>query len=145
MATATDVVDHMIREDAFSKWLGIKILEVRDGYSKTQMTVRDEMMNGLGVAHGGIAFSLADSTFAFACNNRNRLSLALDTAINFLKPVMQGDVLIAEATEIHNGRSTGLYQVKIFNQKDHLVALFKGVCARTGNTVISQPDRLSKE
>lgn len=136
MATATDVVNHMIREDAFSKWLGIKVLEVREGYSKTQMTVRGEMMNGLGVAHGGIAFSLADSTFAFACNNRNRLSLALDTSINFLKPIMPGDVLTAEAIEFHNGKSTGLYEVKIVNQNNHLVALFKGVCFRTDKEVV---------
>ncbi len=136
MAIATDVVNHMIREDAFSKWLGIKVLEVREGYSKTQMTVRDEMMNGLGVAHGGIAFSLADSTFAFACNNRNRLSLALDTSINFLKPIMSGDVLTAEAIEFHNGKSTGLYEVKIVNQNDHLVALFKGVCFRTDKEIV---------
>lgn len=136
MISASEVVNHMVREDAFSKWLGIQILEVREGYAKTQMNVRDEMINGLGVAHGGVAFSLADSTFAFACNNRNKLSLALDTSINFLKPVMPGDRLIAEAVEIHNGKSTGLYQVKISNQNDHLVALFKGVCARTGNTVI---------
>lgn len=135
-AIPKEVVDYMIQKDAFSRWLGIRILEIKEGFAKTQMTVRDEMMNGLGVAHGGIAFSLADSTFAFACNNRNRLSLALDTSINFLKPVMSGDVLTAEAIEFHNGRTTGLYQVKIYNQKDHLVALFKGVCARTGNTVM---------
>ena len=133
-----EVVDHMIREDAFSRWLGIEVLAIKEGYSKTQMTVRAEMMNGLGVAHGGIAFSLADSTFAFACNNRNRLSLALDTSINFLKPVMTGDVLIAEATEIHNGKSTGLYGVKIHNQHAHLVAVFKGVCFRTEKEVIGK-------
>lgn len=134
--TPTEVVQYMMQEDAFSRWLGIQVLEVREGYSKTQMTVREEMMNGLGVAHGGIAFSLADSTFAFACNNRNKLSLALDTSINFLKPVMAGDVLTAEANEIHNGKSTGLYEVKIHNQNGHMVAVFKGVCFRTERKVV---------
>ncbi len=131
-----EVVDYMMKEDAFSRWLGIRVLEVKEGYSKTQMTVREEMMNGLGVAHGGIAFSLADSTFAFACNNRNVLSLALDTSINFLKPVMAGDILTAEAFETHNGKSTGLYEVKIHNQHGHLIAVFKGVCFRTGRDVV---------
>ena len=101
------------------------------------MTVRSEMLNGLGVVHGGIAFSFADSAFAFACNSRNNLSLALDTSINFLKPVYISDVLIAEAIEIHNGKSTGLYQIKITNQKDQTVAIFKGTCFRTGKQVVT--------
>ena len=133
---AQEVVFHITENDLFSKWLGIKILEIKEGYSKTSMVVREEMINGLGIVHGGIAFSLADSTFAFACNNRNNLSVALDTSINFIKPVVVGDVLIAEAKEIHNGKSTGLYQVQISNQKEHLVALFKGTCFRTGRKLI---------
>ena len=134
--TPNDVVNKMLETDAFSNWLGIGIIELKEGYSKITMTVRQEMLNGLGVVHGGIAFSLGDSAFAFACNSRNNLSLALDTSINFLKPVYIGDVLIAEATEIHNGKSTGLYQIKITNQQDQLVALFKGTCFRTGKAVV---------
>ncbi|MCU0384572.1 MAG: hydroxyphenylacetyl-CoA thioesterase PaaI [Flavihumibacter sp.] len=126
------VVDHMLRQDAFSQWLGIELLEIREGYSRIKMIVRKEMVNGFGIAHGGIAFSLADSAFAFACNNRNNLSVALDTNISFTRAVQVGDVLIAEATEIHNGRSTGVYSIGIFNQKDEQVALFKGTCFRTG-------------
>ena len=133
---AQKVVFHMTENDLFSKWLGIKILDIEEGYSKTQMEVREEMINGLGIVHGGIAFSLADSTFAFACNNRNNLSVALDTSINFLKPVHVGDTLIAEAKEIHNGKTTGLYHITIFNQRDHLVAVFKGTCFRTGKKLI---------
>ncbi|HMO61946.1 MAG TPA: hydroxyphenylacetyl-CoA thioesterase PaaI [Ferruginibacter sp.] len=129
--TAKVVVDKMMQDDLFSQWLGITILDVRDGYSKIQMTVRPEMINGFGIVHGGIAFSLADSAFAFACNNRNVLSVALDTAINFLKPVHPGDVLTAEAKELHNGKSTGLYNVIISNQNGHVVAVFKGTCFRT--------------
>jgi acyl-CoA thioesterase len=100
------------------------------------MKVRSEMINGLHIVHGGIAFSLADSSFAFACNNRNNLSVALDTSINFLKPVHVGDELIAEAKEIHNGKSTGLYQIKITNQRNNTVALFKGTCLRTNKILI---------
>lgn len=133
---AKDVVTHMLKQDGFSQWLGISIVEVRTGYSKIKMQVRPEMINGFGIVHGGIAFSLADSAFAFACNSRNNLSVALDTAINFTKPVHVGDELTAEAKEIHNGRSTGLYHISITNQKDHVVAFFKGTCFRTGKPLI---------
>lgn len=131
-----DVVNKMLETDLFSRWMGIEVLALKPGYSKTKMVVREEMMNGLGVVHGGITFSLADSTFAFACNNRNNLSLALDTSINFLKPVFPGDELTAEAIEIHNGRSTGLYQITVTNQHQHKVAIFKGTCYRTGKVVV---------
>lgn len=134
--TPQEVVNHMMNHDGFSKWLGISVLEVSEGKSKIQMTVREEMINGFGIVHGGIAFSLADSAFAFACNNRNVLSVALDTSINFTKPVHVGDTLVAEASEIHNGKSTGLYHISIRNQHDHVVAIFKGTCFRTNKPLI---------
>lgn len=133
---AQEVVGHMMENDKFSQWLGVKVLEIKEGYSKIQMTVREEMINGFGTAHGGIAFSLADSAFAFACNNRNNLSVALDTAINFTKAVYAGDTLTAEAKENHNGRSTGLYLITISNQNNDTVAHFKGTCFRTGKKLI---------
>ena len=133
---ANDVVAHMMNNDFFSQWLGIELLETTEGYSKVRMTVRKEMVNGFGIVHGGIPFSLADSAFAFACNNRNILSVALDTSINFIKPVHVDDVLTAEAKELHNGRSTGLYHINIINQHEHLVAQFKGLCYRTDKVLI---------
>ncbi|WP_462222544.1 hydroxyphenylacetyl-CoA thioesterase PaaI [Ferruginibacter sp.] len=136
MPTSTEVVAHMMQHDLFSQWLGIEVLEIKDGYSKIKMSVRKEMINGFGIVHGGIAFSLADSAFAFACNNRNVLSVAFDTSINFIKPVHVDDVLTAEAKELHNGKSTGLYHITIANQKEHVVAVFKGTCYRTGKELI---------
>ena len=133
---AGKVVANMLEKDLFSQWLGISIIEIKEGYSKIKMTVRPEMINGFGIVHGGITFSLADSAFAFACNNRNVLSVALDTSINFLKPVHIDDVLIAEATELHNGRSTGLYHINITNQQNETVAVFKGTCFRTSKSLI---------
>lgn len=133
---ANDVVKHMMHHDLFSQWLGIEVVEIKEGYSKIKMTIRPEMINGLGIIHGGVTFSFADSAFAFACNNRNNLSVALDTSINFLKPVHVNDVLIAEAAEIHNGKSTGLYHINIKNQHEHTIAVFKGTCYRTGKTLI---------
>ena len=137
MITANEVVENMVQNDLFSQWLGISVLDIKDGYSKIQMTVRPEMINGLGTVHGGIAFSFADTAFAFACNNRNILSVALDTSINFIKTIFVGDVLTAEAKEIHNGRSTGLYHVTITNQNNHTVAMFKGTCFRTEKMLIN--------
>ena len=133
---ANDVVAHMMKHDLFSQWLGIEVLEIKEGYSKIQMTLRKEMVNGFHVIHGGIAFSLADSAFAFACNNRNNLSMALDTNITFTKTTRPGDVLTAEAKELHNGKSTGLYLITVTNQHNEQVALFKGTCFRTGKTLV---------
>ena len=131
-----EVVNHMMENDYFSQWMGVELIDVKEGYSKIKMTIRKEMVNGFGIVHGGIPFSLADSAFAFACNNRNNLSVALDVTISFMKPVNIGDVLTAEAKEIHNGRSTGVYLIDVTNQKNKQVALFKGTCFRTGKTLV---------
>jgi acyl-CoA thioesterase len=133
---AKTVVDHMMDHDAFSQWMGIEVLEIKEGYSRIKMTIRKEMVNGFGIVHGGIPFSLADSAFAFACNNRNNLSVALDVTITFTKAVNVGDVITAEAKEVHNGRSTGVYLITIINQKGEQVGLFKGTCFRTGKPLI---------
>ncbi len=136
MSTAKEVVAHMMDHDLFSQWLGIEVLEVTEGYSKIQMLIRKEMLNGFGIVHGGLAFSLADSAFAFACNNRNNISVALDVTITFTKAVNVGDTLTAEAKENHNGRSTGVYLITITNQKNEQVAFFKGTCFRTGKPLL---------
>ena len=135
---AKQTVDHLLKNDLFSQWLGVEVIEIKEGYSKIKMTIRKEMINGFGIVHGGVTFSLADSAFAFACNNRNNLSVALDTSINFIKPVHVDDVLTAEAKELHNGKSTGLYQIFITNQNGHLVAVFKGTCFRTGKKLVEE-------
>jgi acyl-CoA thioesterase len=130
------VVDHMMQHDKFSQWLVIEVLNIEEGSCRIKMKLRDEMVNGFGVIHGGITFSFADSALAFACNNRNNFSLALDVSITFNKTAYPGDVLFAEAKEIHNGKSTGLYLISIKNEKDEQVALFKGTCFRTGKNLI---------
>ena len=135
---ANSVVSHMMENDFFSQWMGVEVLEVKEGCSRIRMTIRKEMVNGFGIVHGGLPFSLADSAFAFACNNRNNLSVALDVTITFMKAVNVGDVLTAEAKEIHNGRSTGVYLIMVTNQKKEQVALFKGTCFRTGKKLVDQ-------
>ena len=133
---ANNVVHRMMQNDSFSQWMGLEVLEVRAGYSKVKMTVRKEMLNGIGTVHGGLAFSLADSAFAFACNNRNNISVALDVTITFTKAVHVNDVLTAEAKENHNGRSIGVYLIPITNQHGEQVAIFKGTCFRTGKNLV---------
>ena len=130
------VVEHMMKNDRFSQWLGIEIIKIEEGYAKLKMKLRDEMVNGFDVIHGGITFSFADSALAFACNNRNNFSLALDVSISFTKTALPGQVLTADAKEMHNGRSTGLYIITIKNEKEEQVALFKGTCFRTGKNLI---------
>lgn len=130
------VAKAMMKKDNFSQWLCIEIISISEGNSKLRMTVREEMINGFGIAHGGIAFALADSAFAFACNNRNNLSVALDATISFTRAVNVGDVLTAEAKEQHNGKSTGLYLVTVMNQRNEQIALFKGTCFRMGKPLV---------
>ena len=130
------IVTFMLQHDLYSQWLGISLITCKVGYCKIKMTVRPEMINGLGIIHGGIAFSFADSAFAFACNNRNRLSVALDTSINFIKPIQVGQTLIAESKELHHGKSTGLYEVYITSECGQLLALFKGTCFITEKTLV---------
>ena len=126
----------MWNEDNATRHVGMELVSVEPGKARLSLKVRDEFTNGHGMCHGGYIFMLADSAFAFACNNRNILSVALDTAINFIKPVHVGDVLTAEAREIHNGKSTGLYHIHISNQNNHEVAIFKGTCFRTHKSLL---------
>ncbi len=129
--SAQAVVNKLMNTDRFSQWLGIEVLAVGFGYSKIKMIVREEMINGFGIAHGGIAFSFADSAFAFACNSNGKITVALDVSISFPKPAKVNDVLIAEAEQINRTNKTGLYLIKVKNQHNELVALFKGTCFRT--------------
>ncbi len=127
-----NIIQSMMKKDSFSQWMGIEILESEPGYVKLSMTVREEMVNGFGICHGGITFSFADSAFAFASNSRGSISVALENNINYTKKVEVGDQLIAETEEIQNGRTIGVYKVKIINQNDDLVADFRGTVFRTG-------------
>src|SRR6478736_6913323 len=95
------VVERMMQFDYFSQWMGVQVLDIKEGYSKIQITLRKEMLNGFAIAHGGITFALADSAFAFACNSDGKLTVALDVSIAFPKPGKEGDILIAEAKRIN--------------------------------------------
>lgn len=128
---AKKVVARMMETDYFSNWMGVKVLDVKESYSKIEMTLRKEMLNGFGIAHGGITFAFADSAFAFACNSDGKVTVALDVSISFPKAGKEGDVFIAEAKLINKTNRTGLYLIEVKNQRDELVALFKGTCYKT--------------
>ncbi len=128
---ARQVVDQLMRTDAFSRWMNLQILEVKDGYSKLSLTVSAKMLNGFGIVHGGIIFSLADSAFAFACNSNGKLTLALDANIAFAKPAKEGETIFATAEMVNSTRKTGIYVVKVVNEQNELVAFFKGTSYKT--------------
>src|SRR4249920_1488468 len=131
MHVAQKVVDTMFDQDWFSQWLGIERMEVTPGRCVLRMTIRKEMLNGFGIAHGGITYSLADSAFAFACNSHGRKSVSVETSISHTVALKEGDVLLAEANEMHVSNKIGIYQIDITNQEGKVVALFKGTCYRT--------------
>ena len=131
MDLAKKVVDKMINEDAFSQWLGIEVLETSTGFCKLKMKVRKEMTNGFDIAHGGIAYSIADSCLAFAANSDGVQSVSIETSISHTKKVMSGDTLLAHAEEINKGGKTALYYITITNQDNIEIAHFKGTVFRT--------------
>lgn len=127
----------MFDKDAFSQWLGIEILDLDAGSALLQMTVRPEMTQGFGIAHGGITYSLADSALAFASNAHGIKALSVETSISHLLAVQSGDILTAKATEESLSNKFGIYHVKITNQQDKTVALFKGTVYRTSKEWLS--------
>jgi len=130
---AKDVVNTMMKNDKFSQWLGIEVLEIREGYCKLGMVVKEDMMNGFGIAHGGISYSLADSALAFASNSWGRKSLSIDTSISHLKPLNKNDEVIAEAFCENQSEKLGHYAVKVYlkPQPHTAIALFRGTVYRT--------------
>lgn len=125
-----EIVNKMYSHDGFSQWLGIQVNHISAGSCEITLTVRKEMLNGFGIAHGAIAYALADSALAFASNSHGRQSLSVDTSINHLEAAKEGDKLIAKATENALKNRFGLYTIEVFNEKI-LIALFKGTVYRT--------------
>jgi acyl-CoA thioesterase len=120
----------MWQDDRCAAALGMKVLEVRPGFGRVEMRLRDDMLNGHGTAHGGMIFTLADAAFAIASNSRGRRAMAAACSIEFLRPAMAGDVLVASASEQALGGRTGIYDVRVENQEGALVALFRGRSAQ---------------
>ena len=127
------IVRHMLENDLFSQWLGIEVVGMSDTTVELKMTVRNEMTNGHKVAHGGITYSLADSTLAFTVNYHGLKSMSTDTSVSHLKPVMAGDVLKSKSCIKKLGRTLAWIDVDITNQKEELVAQFRGTAYRSSD------------
>ena len=126
----------MLSNDSASRTLGIEVEVTQPGAAVARMRIREDMVNGLGVCHGGLIFTLADTAFAFACNGYNLQTVAASGQIDFLRPGALGDELVATASEDHRGRRRGFYVVKVENQRAETVALFHGRSATTGEPIV---------
>ena len=128
---AEEVVSGMMARDAFSRWLGITVQAVRPRQAIVRMTVRGEMVNGFGVAHGGITYSLADSALAFAANTHGRVTVAIENSITYPLPVNVGDELVATAEEESASNRLGYFRVTVRRASGEIVALFRGTVYKT--------------
>ncbi len=122
----------MYDNDPFSIWLGIELVDIKEGYCCLKMRVKQLMLNGFDIAHGGIAYSLCDSALAFASNSYGIKCVSIETSISHLKQIKENDEITATANEIYKGNKTAVYHVNVINQSDELVAVFKGTVYRTG-------------
>ena len=123
---ADRVREGMFRNDRASRWLGMRILQVAPGQAVLQMTVRDEMLNGHDICHGGLITTLADSAFAFACNSYDELTVASGFTVDLLAPGRGGDVLTATCREVSKAGRTGVYDCEVVNQNGQRIAVFRG-------------------
>lgn len=128
---AERVVGTMMERDAFSRWLGIEVMHVSPNAATCRMTVRPEMVNGFGVCHGGIVFSLADSALAFASNTNGRVTVSIENSIRYPAPIAPGDVLTATAVEESSGRRVAFFSVTVRKDDGTSVGLFRGTVYRT--------------
>jgi len=126
----------MFGQDRASQALGMRILEVRPGYARLAMTVREDMVNGHKICHGGLIFALADSAFAFACNTYDLVTVAASGSIEFLLPGRLGDELTAVAEECTRSKRTGVYDVAVRNQHGECVAMFRGRSHEIGGSIV---------
>lgn len=128
---AERVVAGMLAKDQFSKWLGLTLVDVRPRRATVRATIRPEMVNGFGVAHGGIAYSIADSALAFASNTHGKVTMSVESTITYPVSVQIGDVLTAIAKSEVEANRLGFYRVTVRNQKDEIVALMRGTVYKT--------------
>ena len=139
-ALAERVVARMIEHDAFSRWLGVELLEIRPDAATLRMVVRDDMLNGFGVCHGGVTYSLADSAFAFASNTHGRVSVSIENGMSYPAAVRAGDVLVARAAQETGSARLGYFRVVVSNQRDEIVAIFRGTVYKTSREHFPSPE-----
>lgn len=126
MKSPEEIVALMLEQDAFSQWMALSVVKVCAGSCTLTCTVNAQMLNGFNIAHGGISYSLSDSALAFASNAYGHKCVSIETSIAHLIPVKEGDFLTTVCSEIHRGRTFGIYDVAIKNQHGELISKFKG-------------------
>ena len=136
ISTAQQVLEAMWEGDFFSQWMGLVVDEQREGYCRLHFVIRQDMLNGFGIVHGGVLFSAADSAFAFAGNSHGKLSVALDMSVSFIASARLGENITVEAKEIHLGNRVGFYEINATNEKNQIVASFKGTAYRTDKEIV---------
>jgi acyl-CoA thioesterase len=129
--TPDAIVALMLENDAYSNWIGVKVLEIGPGRCILSCTVSEEMLNGFGIAHGGITYALSDSALAFASNSHGRQCVSIETSIAHIRPVQLHDTLTAACSEIQKGKTIARYVVDVTNQHNEQVARFNGTVFRT--------------
>jgi acyl-CoA thioesterase len=141
LEVAQAVGQSMFAADAASReTMGMALLECRPGYARMSMQVRELHLNGHKICHGGFIFTLADSTFAFACNSHNKVAVAAGCSIEFLKPGQLGDVLTCEGIEQTLSGRHGIYDMKVSNQNGEVIAMFRGKSAQIAGSVLTATD-----
>lgn len=128
-----EIVNKMMASDYFSQWLGITVSEIKPGYCKLNAVIRKDMLNGFGIAHGGITYSIADSALAFSSNSKGRKSVSIETSISHIISLKENDQITAEAICETETEKIGHYTIKVYLTDDSqkIVALFKGIVYKT--------------
>jgi len=132
-----DFIKEFIENDKFAKSVGIELLEVSLGYAKAKMEIKEIHHNSINTVHGGAIFTLADFTFAVAANSHNKMSVALNVNISFLKAISEG-VLIAEAQEISVNPKIATYKILVSNDLGELIATFEGMTYRKERSLVKE-------
>lgn len=138
--------DELARRAAEAMWsgdhatqgLGMELVSVAQGFAEITMPVRQDMVNGHGICHGGFIFTLADSAFAFACNSRNQMTVAAGARIDFIKSAKEGDVLTASARVVYQGKRSGVYDAQVVNQAQEVIAEFRGNSTTIGGQLVDE-------
>lgn len=126
MKTPSEIVELMLSKDQFSNWLGLEVTHLEKGKVNLKTCIKEDMLNGFEIAHGGIAYALADSALAFSSNSHGRQAMSIETSISHVQKVFLDDVLITDVNEVSLNHKIGIYHIKVINQHDVEVAHFKG-------------------
>ena len=132
MPSPLEIVNTMMANDYFSQWLGIEVLEIKEGACKLKMQIKKNMLNGFGIAHGGITYSFADSALAFASNSYGQKAVSIETSISHLISLIEDDIILAEVVQQSNSNKIAIYTIEIIQANTlNKVALFKGTVYKT--------------